>query len=264
MSGRKILLLLAILAAGGLLEGAFALRGHFELGPSGCRVHPGRFEGPSHSFEERRELPFPAGGTLRLANAFGSVSVRGVAPAGQARVLLRKTVFAPDEARARETSVRLAVFEDLDAAVEWCEDALLAAHGRVPWEREELPLSKQELLHGLRFGSATRALLSAFARPADSLGTVHVVHVLSEGETREEAETQLRAFNAMAEEHSAEIVPVVREGNPANVILDYITEIDATGVITGRTGRSQFGRGLLGSTTMKLIQDAACPVVVQP
>lgn len=107
MSGRKILLLLAILAAGGLLEGAFALRGHFELGPSGCRVHPGRFEGPSHSFEERRELPFPAGGTLRLANAFGSVSVRGVAPAGQARVLLRKTVFAPDETRARELAGRV-------------------------------------------------------------------------------------------------------------------------------------------------------------
>lgn len=107
MSGRKIVLLLAILAAGGLLEGAFSLRGHFELGPSGCRVHPGRFVGPSYSFEERRELPFPAGGTLRLTNAFGSVSVRGVAPAGQARVLLRKTVFAPSEARARELAERV-------------------------------------------------------------------------------------------------------------------------------------------------------------
>ena len=114
MSGRKILLLLAILMAGGLLEGAFSLRGHFELGPSGCRVHPGRFSGPSFSFEEQRQLEIPAGGALRLTNAFGSVSVRGGGPAGQVRVLLRKTVFAGPEARARELAgrVRLEVKQD--------------------------------------------------------------------------------------------------------------------------------------------------------
>lgn len=116
MSGRKILLLLAILMAGGLIEGAFSLRGHLEFGPSGCRVHPGRFSGPSFSFEEQRQLALPAEGTLRLTNAFGSVTVRGGGPAGQARVLLRKTIFAGPEARARELAGRVKLEVKQDAA----------------------------------------------------------------------------------------------------------------------------------------------------
>lgn len=115
MSGRKILLLVAILTAGGLLEGAFSLRGHLELGPSGCRVHPGRFSGPSFSFEEQRQLELPAGGAVRVTNAFGRVSVRGGGPAGQARVLLRKTVFAGAEARARALAERVTLEVEQDA-----------------------------------------------------------------------------------------------------------------------------------------------------
>ena len=61
------------------------LRGHLELGPSGCRVHPGRFSGPSFSFEEQRQLELPAGGAVRLTNAFGSVSVRGGGSSASAR-----------------------------------------------------------------------------------------------------------------------------------------------------------------------------------
>jgi glutaminase len=54
-----------------------------------------------------------------------------------------------DEVRAHQTLLPLVVFEDLDAAVEWCEDALIAAHGPPGSTLEELPLSKHELLHGL-------------------------------------------------------------------------------------------------------------------
>jgi glutaminase len=54
-----------------------------------------------------------------------------------------------EEARARDASLRLVVFDELDAALEWCEEALLAAHGAAAVERGELPLAQHELLRGL-------------------------------------------------------------------------------------------------------------------
>ncbi len=53
-----------------------------------------------------------------------------------------------DEARVREVPWALASFDDLDAAVEWAEDALLAARGAAS-PAGELPLSEHELLRGL-------------------------------------------------------------------------------------------------------------------
>lgn len=112
--------------------------------------------------------------------------------------------------------------------------------------------------------SATRAILSAFERPADAIGVVHVVHALSDESKRSEAEAGIQAVQAMAEGYDVEVVCEVRPGSPAEVILGYVNDVDATGVITGRQGRSRLGRGLLGSVSMKLMHDAPCPVVVQP
>lgn len=112
--------------------------------------------------------------------------------------------------------------------------------------------------------SATRAILSAFERPTEAVGTVHVVHALSDESKRSEAEAGMQAVSAMAEGYDAEVVCEVRPGSPAEVILGYVNDVDATGVITGRQGRSRLGRGLLGSVSMKLMHDAPCPVVVQP
>jgi glutaminase len=54
-----------------------------------------------------------------------------------------------DEARARHGRPAPHVFDELEVAVEWCENALLAAHGAAVERHEELPLSKHELLRGL-------------------------------------------------------------------------------------------------------------------
>jgi glutaminase len=64
-----------------------------------------------------------------------------------------------EEARARDASLPRIVFEDLDAALEWCENAVLAAHGVVAEAREELPLAQHELLRGL--GAEPLALLTS-------------------------------------------------------------------------------------------------------
>lgn len=112
--------------------------------------------------------------------------------------------------------------------------------------------------------SALRAVLSAFERREEAIGTIHLLHVLAEGESRFDAEVHMRAQIALAEEHGVDYVAAIREGDVAEAVLGYLNEVDATGVITGRRGRGRFGRELLGSVAMRLLQDAACPVVIQP
>lgn len=112
--------------------------------------------------------------------------------------------------------------------------------------------------------SSLRAVLSAFDRPERALGTLHLMHVLAEDEGRADAEAQMRALVALAEEHAVDYVVDFREDYPVDAVLDYVREVGATGVITGRQGRTHLERGLLGSVSMKLLQEAPCPVVIQP
>lgn len=113
--------------------------------------------------------------------------------------------------------------------------------------------------------SATRAFLSAFERPSAAIGQIHLLHVAETDETPGDVGAQLKGLATMAAaEHGVEVVTAVREGDPAQAILDYVAEVGATGLITGRHGRGAIGRGLLGSVSMRLMQEAPCPVVIQP
>lgn len=110
--------------------------------------------------------------------------------------------------------------------------------------------------------SAMRAAMSAFERPAEALGTVHLLHV-ADGDLAD-AEAQMRGLQAMAAEYGADSTTVIRQGDPADVILDYVREIGATGIITGRKGRGALSKALVGSVSLRLMQEAPCPVVIQP
>jgi nucleotide-binding universal stress UspA family protein len=116
--------------------------------------------------------------------------------------------------------------------------------------------------------AATRAWLSAIDRPTEALGAVYALHVLpedSKGSDRREAEVLLEGLMGMAREHGAEARYEVRRGDPAQVVLDFLSEVDATGVITGQHGRGGLMRQvMLGGLSLKLLRDAPCPVVVQP
>ncbi len=116
--------------------------------------------------------------------------------------------------------------------------------------------------------TASRAFLSAFDRPADNIDTLYVVHVLPETATeneRFEAEVMLRGNAAMAREQGVECVCELRTGvDPVDVVLEYVKEVNATGVITGRKGRGRLSKAVLGSLSMTLLREAPCPVVVQP
>jgi DUF4097 and DUF4098 domain-containing protein YvlB len=106
MKASKILLLLAILFAGGLIEVVRVARGHADLGPTGCRVLGGRFYGPSFTFESEERHAVAPGTALDVANAFGAVRVAVGAP-GEVHLRLRTVVFRPTEEEARAFSERV-------------------------------------------------------------------------------------------------------------------------------------------------------------
>jgi DUF4097 and DUF4098 domain-containing protein YvlB len=108
VSARKIGLLLVILGFGAVVETAWSVRHHVDLGPAGCRVLGGKFYGPSFAFEEGSEETVAAGTRVEVDNAFGEVRV-GAGQAGRVRIGLRKVVFLPTEARAREFASGIAV-----------------------------------------------------------------------------------------------------------------------------------------------------------
>jgi len=116
--------------------------------------------------------------------------------------------------------------------------------------------------------SSTRAWLSAIARPSEALGELHAIHVLADGASgadKREAEVMLDGLLDMAREHDVEAFAEIRVGDPAQVVLDYLDEIQATGVITGQHGRHRLMRQvMLGGLSLRLLREAPCPVVVQP
>jgi nucleotide-binding universal stress UspA family protein len=116
--------------------------------------------------------------------------------------------------------------------------------------------------------AATRAWLSAVERPAEAIDFVTALHVLPEGATEEEArnaEVLARGLLAIAEGHDVEARTVIKSGgDQAQVVLDYIAEIDATGCIIGQYGRGALRQVMLGGLSLTLLREAPCPVVVQP
>jgi nucleotide-binding universal stress UspA family protein len=114
--------------------------------------------------------------------------------------------------------------------------------------------------------SATRAWLSAVERPAEAIGDLYALHILAENDPHERANAEIliKGLLGIAREHGIDAKAEIRVGEPAQVTLDFLTEINATGVITGQYGRGMLGRAILGGLSMRLLREAPCPVVVQP
>jgi nucleotide-binding universal stress UspA family protein len=115
--------------------------------------------------------------------------------------------------------------------------------------------------------SATRAFLSAFERPSDAMDELHVLHAIKPSATlteRRDAQVLLEGLSLIAKEHDVEATVSIREGEPGDVILRYLTEVKATGVITGQHGKGRLRQAVLGGVSVRLLREAPCPVVVQP
>jgi hypothetical protein len=106
MMGRKIGLLLLILAFGGFVETAHRLRAHIRFGPTGWRILGGSFRGPSHAFEVEETRELAPGTSLEVRNSFGRVGVSAGEP-GAARLRLRRVVYGESEGEARAFAERI-------------------------------------------------------------------------------------------------------------------------------------------------------------
>jgi DUF4097 and DUF4098 domain-containing protein YvlB len=109
----KFAFLFLLLAFGATVETAWNLRSNFgALGPAGCRLIRGRFNGPSFTFDAEERRAVTAGAPVEVENAFGAVRVVQGAP-GEVRVTLRKVVFLPTAERARDFAGRIQLSAEL-------------------------------------------------------------------------------------------------------------------------------------------------------
>jgi nucleotide-binding universal stress UspA family protein len=89
-------------------------------------------------------------------------------------------------------------------------------------------------------------------------------------EALDEAEEEMREvgehrFEILSQQLAADGIKTqwqVREGDPAQTIVDYVTEQGVDLVAMASHGRSGFARAILGSVTDSVLRHAPCPVLV--
>lgn len=104
--------------------------------------------------------------------------------------------------------------------------------------------------------------------------TVHAFHVMDTNLTghladagmaldtlQKRAEKAVQTIEGMAESHDVECVTAIREGSPAETILEYAEEVEADLIVAGTHGRSGVKRHLIGSVTERLVRHSTCPVL---
>ena len=105
--------------------------------------------------------------------------------------------------------------------------------------------------------SAYDITLAGFMPPesADELSDYH-------RRRRDEAARQLEKFLALRRDRTVGWVPVLRRGDPREVILEEVTQRRADLVVIGTHGRAGVGHALLGSVAEFVLERARCDVLV--
>lgn len=102
-------------------------------------------------------------------------------------------------------------------------------------------------------------LLHAYELPAAFYGDLGPLDVMIPSDLEGAHASQLRSFAAEffpAEAHAQ----VVRQGEPSQVIHDYVKENGADLIMLPTSGRGPLRRLLLGSVVAKILHDVSCPV----
>lgn len=119
--------------------------------------------------------------------------------------------------------------------------------------------------------SASRALMAALEMQPSAIGTLYLLHVLDKNlngdrlaKAEAGAEFQLANLRKIAQENKITAREVIRQGGPKRTILREANERRATGIIVGTSGQNVLQEAVLGSTSMTLIRQASCPVMIVP
>ncbi len=111
--------------------------------------------------------------------------------------------------------------------------------------------------------STSRIAFRLAARVAACFGAqLTVLHVHEDGSKREVQD--LCAWIDDGPRPDCSIQELIRHGNPAQEILNVATAMDADLVVIGAEHRNFFSSTVLGSTTVRIVRHAACPVLTVP
>jgi nucleotide-binding universal stress UspA family protein len=123
--------------------------------------------------------------------------------------------------------------------------------------------------------SGERAVATALDLAARFDATVHAVSVVDPGRVEEVPGEEAETARAALEERAAaateavadqaapgtEVSTAVREGRPADTIVDYAESVEADAVALGTRGRGGEGGFLLGSVAEAVVRTCECPVL---
>ncbi len=132
----------------------------------------------------------------------------------------------------------------------------------VPTDGSEF--AKKAQLHALFLAKVSGAEIIAL-----SVSENHFINGISVTEEVEQlnqllkdrCEEDLKEFEEMNGD-GVKISSVIKEGSPANVILEVAIEEDIDLIVIGSSGKSGFDRFILGSVSDKVVNAAKCPVLV--
>ena len=80
-------------------------------------------------------------------------------------------------------------------------------------------------------------------------------------ELRDRGRRAVDRIAKLADSHDVETITEIREGDPAQTVLDYAGEVGANIIIAGTHGRSGVERRVIGSVAERLVRHANCPVM---
>jgi nucleotide-binding universal stress UspA family protein len=115
-------------------------------------------------------------------------------------------------------------------------------------------------LDGSAQANAALPLARTFARATGA--AVTLVRVKTDTEFRDDVTAELRRVAEALAEPAIHVQSVVREGDPADAILDELKKQHTDLVIMRTHGRSGLGRAVLGSVTERVVKASDVPVVL--
>ena len=135
----------------------------------------------------------------------------------------------------------------------------------------------REVVVATDFSPASAYAAQSALRLVDPNATLHLVHVWQPTST-DDGRTQAAddSYRASLPEHfgrfteiltlpaGIEVKTIVREGKPAERVLDYAAAHHADLVVAGRHGLNMFERFLAGSQTTSILRGAECSILVAP
>jgi nucleotide-binding universal stress UspA family protein len=127
---------------------------------------------------------------------------------------------------------------------------------------------------------AVNAFRFALEVAAQSNGKVHLIHVVELPvlhdavlipvvafeqallkELREKTDKQFQKLLSKYNESNKQVITAVLFGNTSRMILDYVVEREADGIIMGTKGATGFREVIIGSNAEKIVRHAEVPVI---